>query len=300
MIKKYHKRVLTLLIFVFLLVSRCFVEIHFSNVSILEESNSETVEDKIFETEEDIEASIYNQYGSEQDFSFRYEDKTGVLSVKNVKQDTLKINYNGLGPLRHDLNGDNIINDLDNVGPKGEGICQPTAVAMALRYMVYRKNVTYVPRLSSDSLDINNVFYEVAEAYISNGWTGGGAERSLCRKSLNTFFEKNNLNYEADYSTVNLLYFIESSHAKSVPAIGHIVGSDGAHAVTICGFFTIKIFYTQQWTHSNMVIIQRYAVINTGWKDSNLPDSGGSTLEEYYINYSYIDIEDLFAVTYIR
>lgn len=294
--KIYLKKYLLIFNF-FTLIFLAFL-IKINNIQNLDFEDSNHTSDKIFDTEENIEQYLINLYGDKENFSFSYEDKTGVLSIRNVRQRSLKEKYNSLGNKRYDLNKDNVIDDNDNFSAEA-GVCQPTAAAMVLRYLALCNTISYEPKLNSDLKDINNVFYEILYDYINNGWDGDGALRSLCKKSLNSFFDRNNINFKAYYSSVNLLYFIESSHAKSIPAIGHIESKNGGHAVAIGGFFTIKVKYSGNWLEGNVLKIYRYAVITTGWTDSTLPDVGAGSLEDYYSNYSYIDVEDLAGITYI-
>lgn len=166
-----------------------------------------------------------------------------MLATQNVEQSTLKNNYNSLGNLRIDLNNDGIINDYDNLDPSNAGICQPTAVAMALRYMVLNNTFSYSNHINNDQLDINNVFYEVVEKYIGQGWTGGSASRPLCSSSLNAIFDANNYDYNASYQSSNLLSYILTIQNSQLPSIGHISYGTTGHAVTIVGYETFHITY---------------------------------------------------------
>lgn len=282
----------------FLLILICVFNFRFTDymTEILDQSDTSTIHTKIMDTRNQVERRVIEEYGSYDDFSFKYEDLTGSLAVVNVSQFNLKNNYNNLEKKMHDLNSDNVINNLDKIG--SNGICQPTAVSMSIRYMVITGSVSYNPRLSSDPLDINNVFYEVVDSYIANGWRGGAAERKLCKNAFNTFFQKNNINLSASYHTTNLLFFVESSNYKRCPAIGHISDANEGHAVTICGYYTIRVKYSTK-LYNNIEKCLRFAIINDGWDESYMPDTGGMTQETYDKNYSYINIDDLDAITYI-
>lgn len=223
------------------------------------------------------------------------------MTVRNVDQNTLKNYYNNLGGLKHDLNHDGTINDYDKIDRYNEGICQPTAVSMALQYMVWREEISYIPKLDSDQLNIHNIFYEVADAYIDNNWGGAGAHRSNCYKYINTFFANNNLNYQAYYNNgINNLEYIHSAFFDDHrPCIGHIKGDDGFHAVSICGYFTAVVKYTDIYNVNQKIEIN-YICINDGWEDTLMPDSGGASMEQFNSNFSFIEESSLESVTYIK
>lgn len=280
-----------------LFVFTLFTFFNLSSIDIKQNSEYEcdnaTVYEMIYNTETDINNYLYNKYGSYRNYSLSTSHYYGFLSVNNYNQSTLRDNYNALGSLRHDLNGDGVINNYDNVGMY-EGICQPTAVSMALRYMAKRNDITF-------STDINDVFYAVAGEYIDNGWTGGGAPRSLCYTSLNSFYYDNSFDYTAQYTESDILNYIDISYNNTLPAIAHISGDNGGHAVSTCGYFIKNVSYSVKvlrW-YVPVNLHFTYVAINTGWTDSGMPDSGTSNMTVYNKNYSYIDLSNIAAVTYI-
>lgn len=266
------------------------------------------VSQKIFNTMNDVDSHIYLNYGFYANFSCTTEHNYGLLAIENVNQNTLKNNYNSLGNLRHDLNNDHVIDNNDNVGIYG-GICQPTAASMAIRYMTLRGDITYTPQLNNDPLDIDNVFYEISYDYISVGWQGNGAIRTMCASALNSFFDTVNSNYVASYQTTDLLSLLSNAYEDSIPLIGHFSGDDGSHAVTISGYYAKHITYTddtlplEDYELPDYDFYEYYVAINTGWVDTiyDWQNYYGSTIPQwlYDNNYSYINLNDLEGVTYI-
>lgn len=266
------------------------------------DADQATVSEKIYNTMSDVDNYVYSIYGNKKDYSMETTHNFGVLSLINVNQTTLKDNYNSLGDLRFDLNKDGKLDIYDNLDLKNEGICQPTAVSMALKFMYVRGLFDYTARLYDDKRNINNIFYEVVDAYIQNGWGGAGASRSLCHKSMNTFFKDKGCNYSATYTTSNIMDRIDEAYENSLPAIGHIDGDDGGHAVSICGYYTKQVEYKEKvlWWWNDKIVNINFIVINTGWVNANMPEYGGSVPDgEYDRNYSYIELKDLVGVTYI-
>lgn len=261
-----------------------------------------TISDMIYNTMSDVDYYVSSIYGTKTDFSMETMHNYGALSLINVNQTTLKNNYNNLGNLRFDRNHDGKLDVLDNLDLNNEGICQPTAVSMALKFMYKRELFDYTPRINEDKKNINNIFYEVVDAYIQNGWEGSVATRALCSASINTFFRDKRCNYSATYITGNFIDSLDIAFEKGLPAIGHINGGNIGHAVSICGYFTKKVKYKEKvlwwWNDKNVDI--HFIIINTGFVDANMPeDSGGVSKEEYEKNYSYIELKDLAGVTYI-
>lgn len=186
--------------------------------------DTSTISSMIFNTMTDVDNYINQKYSSYSNYSLTTYHNYGLLSTFNVNQTTLGSNYNGLIN-KHDLNGDKIIDSNDNLN-LSEGICQPTAVTMALRYMVLRGDLSYTPKLNNNTLDEQNIFYDVVSAYIKNNWKGGGAKRETCYKSINTYFKNLNLKFNAKYYTKNILKYIDLSYENQIPAVGHIKGDD--------------------------------------------------------------------------
>ena len=202
MIKDKAKRFFIILSFLFIILSLPTITIHASsqNAILFEESSSAdfgVFKDIIYNAREDIEDELKSKYG-ENNVRISYEVLTPYLSLANVNQTTLRDYYNNLGDKKHDLDRNHVITDKDKIGLE-EGVCQPTAVSMALEYMVRREKISYTPKLNSNSLDINNIFYDVVKAYIENDWRGGAAISGKCYQALNSYFQNNNINYEASY-----------------------------------------------------------------------------------------------------
>lgn len=264
--------------------------------NILDNDDELEVNEKILNDLDDLDQFINSYFDVYDSYSYSLI-KNDPIDVLNSSQTTLKNYYNNLGNNRFDLNGDKVIDKKDNLGQNG-GICQPTAVAMLLQYMTYSNKISYYPRLNSTSTNINTVFYEVVDAYISNGWEGSGASRNLCFASLNTFFIRNNIYYSAKYSTKNLFSLISNSYKETMPLIGHITEDSSGHAVVISGYITAKIDY--EYTDHGETYYDtstwNFAVINTWWSDVKY----GNINSQYYTNYSFIDVDFLDAVTYIE
>lgn len=51
--------------------------------------------------------------------------------------------------------------------------------------------------------------------------------------------------FTATYYTTNLMYYIDNSYENRIPAIGHISAGNSGHAVTICGYYTKIVTYTE-------------------------------------------------------
>ena len=294
---------MTLLTAVLLCVSIILLPINYNHEIVDNAADEASVYEKIYNTKKDVDDYIYSLYGNKTDYSMQTTHNYGALSLINVSQATLRANYNSLGDLRFDRNKDNKIDSSDNLDLKNEGICQPTAVSMALKFMFVRGLIDYTPRLNDNKRDINNIFYEVVDAYLQNGWKGAGAERSLCPASMNKFFEHNGINFNATYTTSNLMDRIDAAYGSSLPAIGHIDGDNNeGHAVTICGYYTKQVKYKEKvlWWWNDKTVNINFIVINTGWVNANMPEyGGGASQEDYDRNYSYIELKDLAGVTYI-
>lgn len=293
---------ITLLTPVLLFVSIILLPTNINYEVVDKDADETTISQMIYNTMQDVDDYVYSIYGDKQDYSMQTMHNYGVLSLINVSQTTLKTNYNSLGDLRFDRNDDGKLDLYDNLDLYNEGICQPTAVSMALKYMYVRGLIDYTPRLNDNKRDINNIFYEVVDAYLQNGWQGAGAARSLCPVSMNTFFQCNGANFNASYTTSNLLDRINEAYESRLPAIGHITGNDSGHAVTICGYYTKQVTYKEKvlWWWNEQTVDINFIVINTGWVNANMPEYGGGASEdEYDRNYSYIELKDLAGVTYI-
>ncbi len=268
----------------------------------------------ILDTMDDVDDYIEWRYGSYPDFSYTTEHNYGLLAIQNIDQTTLKDNYNNLGNLRHDLNHDNIINNYDNVGfdfynNTDVGICQPTAVTMAIRYMISRGDITYTPQLNNDPYDQLNTFYDVAYAYIQCGWSGGSAPRLMCQLALEELFYSYSSNYASCYTETNLMYHISNAFDNYLPAIAHISDNEGhSHAMTIAGYYTKHITYlddsapVEPEDYPEVELYINYLAVNTGWVDtvywwnninSEIP------LSLYEANYSFVDVNYLDGVTCI-
>lgn len=291
-----------LLTSVLLCVSIILLPTNYNYEVVDKDADESTVSQMIFDTMQDVDNYLYSVYGNKENYSLHTMHNYGALSLINVSQTTLKTNYNSLGELRFDRNDDGKLDLYDNLDLNNEGICQPTAVAMALKYMYVRGLIDYTPRLNDNKRDINNVFYEVVDAYLQNGWQGAGAHRSLCSASMNTFFQCNGANFNATYTTSDLMDRIDEAYESRIPAIGHITGDDGGHAVTICGYYTKQVRYKENvfWWSIDQTIDINFIIINTGWVNANMPEyGGGASQEDYDRNYSYIALSDLAGVTYI-
>lgn len=254
-----------------------------------------TIQEMIFDTMTDVDTYLNNLYSSKTNYTLTTSHNYGVLSKLNINQTRLGAKYNNLTN-KHDLNGDGKINSDDNLN-LADGICQPVAVTMSLRYMVLRDKYSYTPTINTNALDEINIFYDVVESYISNGWKGGGAARSLCYQSINDYFNTLNVKFSASYYTSDLMTYIDASYEKQIPAIGHISGDDGGHAVSICGYYVKTVTYTKQvlWWTETETKIYNFIVINDGWTttDTTYPEGW------YEDTYSFIDVSNLTGVTYI-
>jgi hypothetical protein len=167
---------------------------------------------------------------------------------------------------------------------------------MAIKYMVERNNISYTPRLSNNSSNINDVMYEIVDAYISNGWGGNGAQAYMAADSLNTFFTSINSSYQATKITNNYLSTIRSSFNNGLPCIGHISLSSSNHAVSICGYYTMTVHYT--FNLHEYANDYYYLIFNDGWTTSGYVD-GPNSQAVFDANFSYISTLYLYALTYI-
>lgn len=278
------------------------------NFKVENNEYDENVYGYFHDTMQDVDNYIYSNYGNNINFRLSTYHNYGLLSTINYSQTTLNRNYNNLGNLRFDINGDRVIDYNDNIGAdfgKG-GTCQPVAVSIAFKYMVMRGNMNYYPRLYPDKRDINNIFYEVIDAYIFNGWNGGTSLIFNCYKYINTFFQLNNIQYNATFTTFNILDRIEESYNTQIPAIGHIQTLTSGHAVAICGYVVKRIEYdidiSDGFGFSFMHISEdlTFVAVNTGWTDSGMPEYGSASMKQYNDNYSYIDLKNINAITYIK
>ena len=275
-------------------------------VNILEFDSDEdkTVSDLIYQDLDILENVIYEKYSDKYNVVISTEHSYGALLLWNTNQTDLKKWYNALGDKR--INRDLLptINDLDNIGLNG-GICQPTAVSMVLRYMIIKDYISYTPTITTETDDVYNVFYEVVKAYINEGWGGSGADRADCPEYINKFFSNNNIyDYQADYLGALLsglyLTYIDNAYNDYLPVIGHLYVNDSGHAVTICGYITKCITYTNSIdiTAEKTIIKEHYAIINDGWYTVE-PQTGSFPLSLYYENYSYVNINDFVGLTVI-
>lgn len=268
-----------------------------------EYNDGTTISEMIYNNMSEVDNYINSLYGNKDSFLITTLHNYGVLSITNVDQSRLKAEYNALGNSKLDLNSDHKIDDYDKLDRSGKGICQPTAVTMALKYMYVRSLFDYTPRVNNDKNDVKNIFYEVVDAYIQNKWKGSDAERKMCSASLNTFFKNHNSAYKATYTTSGLLNKIDGSYDLGLPSIAHISSSSLGHAVTICGYYIKRVTYLEDpnKTNSKKTIDMNFIVINTGWEDANIEENGGVfSNEEYEKNYSYIELKNIDAITYIR
>lgn len=295
--RKCSKEIIKCSSFLFLIVCILSFNIN-SSKNILD--RDVTIEEKIFDTMNDVDNYLNNKYLTYNNYKLTTSHNYGVLAVKNINQTTLGNKYNNLD-FKNDLNNDMIIDSKDNLD-LNNGICQPVAVTMALRYMVYRNVYSYNMKVNSNTLDEINIFYDIVNSYIKNDWSGGGASRDKCYKSINIYFDNLNVDYKAEYFTNNLMTYVDLSYNNKIPAIAHISGSNGGHAVTICGYYTKTITYQKQvlWWTSNESITYNFLSITTGWYDSVEKISIQTSSTWYENNYSYIDVNDLDGITYIK
>lgn len=303
MYKKFFLFVFVLLsIFIFNVNVNDDKGVLFSSLEYTDESK--TISDLIYQNMNLLNDSIYEKYSDKYNIIISDEHNYGALSLWNINQNDLKSWYNALGDKRINRDFFPIINDLDNIGLNG-GICQPTAVSMALRYMVKKGFISYTPTVTTDQYDIYNVFYEVVKAYIDGDWGGSGAERTDCPNYINNFFQNNNIeNYVANYIGLILsssfLSLIEESYNNYLPVIGHLSLNDSGHAVTICGYITKCISFTNidNDTSERVDVREHYAIVNDGWY-SVQPQTGSFASSLYYENYSYVNIADFVGLTVI-
>ncbi len=250
----------------------------------------------IFDTYSELVQSMNEAYDYLNNYYLTCDSTYAMLSIINFDQTDLRDSYNLLGDMRFDLNNDGIINDNDNLGQTG-GICQPTACATALKYMIDRNLLSYTPRISNDYTNINDIFYEVVDRYISNGWGGNGSLTSLAVSSLNDFFTDINSSYTATLTTSNYLSNIRTAFSNRLPCIGHLsLNSTDNHAVTICGYYIMTVHYTY-WSN-DITLDFPYLIINDGWNTSGY-STGSNTQEVFDANFSYISLNYLYSLTYI-
>lgn len=286
---------------IIILVDVILISVIFSSMQLFNNKNildNSTIAEELFDKEEDIDNYLIGIYSNNTNFELITEQTYGNLSTLNVSQSALKEKYNDLTFMYYDLNGDGIINENDKIGDYG--ICQPTAVSIALRYMVSREMYTYFPKIENDRTDVFNIFYDVLGAYIDCGWNGGGAPQNTCYDKINTYFENiHNTDFIADFYTNDYLNRILETYDKQIPAIGHISGSDGGHAVVIAGVITKVVKYTRNvlWWEETEVKTFNYAVVNDGWY--TVEESLYYPMDVYYKNYSYLDVSDLDGITII-
>lgn len=277
-------------------------------------SNDQTVRSMMFDSMEDVDLYVKSQYETKKDFKFITTHNLGVLSTRNVDSWWLTFTYNNKLDWssvnnKFDLNHDNVINSQDDLG-KNTSICSPTAAAILMRYLVLREKISYSPRIKYDlngaftdnQTDVFNVFYELVDSYIINGWQGSEASESVELNAMNHFLKRNNSGLKMNLTNKNMLDYIDSNFNRGLPCIGHIVkkNSNIGHTFTIAGYYTKEVTYTEK----NFLITQtkkvklHFLVINDGWSDSTMGDSGGSTQEEYNNNYSYILLDNVYSITY--
>ncbi|MBR6072104.1 MAG: hypothetical protein IKP77_04645 [Acholeplasmatales bacterium] len=273
-----------------------------------DEDGDYTWVDLEFNTMDDVDDYIEWRFGSYPNFYYTTEHNYALLATQNIHQSTLRDDYNRLGNLMHDLNHDNIINDYDKIGLTS-GICQPTAVTMAIRYMVSTGDIVYSPQLNNNIYDSMNVFYDVTNAYIQCGWTGGSAPREYCCYYLNTLFDNYNVNYYASYTTTNFVSVLSTAYNNCLPAIAHITSSNGVgHAMTIAGYYIKHIYYiddsapVEEEDYPEVDLDLCFVGVNNGMIDT-LDDwanvNGVLPPSLYENNYSFFNVELLSGVTYI-
>lgn len=277
-------------------------------------AEDQKIREKIFETKDKVDEYIKKQYGSKTNFAFTTTHNVGVLSTRNADSWWLTYKYNNMLEWssvnnKLDLNRDGVINSKDDLG-KENSICSPTAAAIIMRYLVLVGKINYTPRIKYDlngsltdsPTDVFNVFYELVDSYISCGWQGSATTSQVELDSMNHFLKKNNSSLTMNFSNKNMIDKIKSNFDRGLPCVGHIVSenSDVGHTFTIAGYYTKEITYTEKVfliTQSKKVNLH-FLVINTGWTDSTMGDSGGSTQEEYDENYSYVLLDDVYNITY--
>ncbi len=256
---------------------------------------------KIYNTSSDSDTEIIERYSMYSNVSISTEQYL-LLSCVNYSQQDIAQYYDNLGNKRLDLNNDGLINNNDNLDLVN-GFCQPTAVAIALRYAYMWTDFDYDEDLDLNKNDINNVFYEVAQAYKYNGWTGGGFNRVNCKNCLNTIFSNNNNDYCAKYATSQSTIYnqIVASYNQNFPIIAHITSTNGAcgHAVAVCGYRIINVnYYSGGTKHTEKI---KYAIVNDTWYSSGMSDGpGGISSSVFALNYSFIEMTDIDAVTYVE
>lgn len=271
----------------------------------------------IYDTMEDVDQYIIDQYGQKQDFKLITTHNYGVLSTRNVSYSYFQFKYNNQLDMtsvnnKFDLNGDKKITYEDNIGSKKIGFCSPVAAAIAIRYLVYCGKISYTPRIkyalygefTDDPNEVFNVFYELVDSYITFGWNGNEATSKVTTDSINHFLHKNNNKFNLIYTEKNLLNHIDTSYNNGFPCLAYIIFKNDpiGHIATIAGYYTKEITYTEKLlfiTNTKKVKLN-FVVINTGWNTPNMGDSGGSTQEEYNDNYSYILLSNIQAINYFE
>lgn len=298
MIKIISKKVLLILyvfFFLFVVINSCFVQIS----GKYDNADNAYIHDMIFDSMSDVDNHLNGMYSKKTNYHLSTDHNYAVLATDNINQLTLGDKYNEL-PIIHDLNKDGVIDSNDKLRTD-QGICQPIAVTMALRYMKLKKMFSYVPKVNSNELDEINILYDVVSAYISNGWQGGGATREMCYKSINKFFENIGSDYRANYYNKDMILYLDAGYENYIPLIGHITGDDGGHAVTIAGYVKKTVTYEDRflWRMNNYNLKFYYAIINTGWYDSPKLETMFIPDGWYENNYSYIDMKNMAGITYI-
>ena len=295
------KKILYLLLFFYSFFIVMNVNIHDSDFCFrIENSNQDNLplNDIIMNTMDDVNNYFYGLYDV---ISIETDHNYALLNIYNIDQDDLKYEYNNLNDLRYDLNNDGYISDADNLGHNDQGICQPVAATMALKYMVQTHKYEYTPFINSNPLDKINIFYDLVGTYIDLGWTGGGALRESCEDYLNAYFDKVDADYDARYLYGNILGYIEDSYNNSLPCIGHISSDNGGHAVTICGYYKKTIEYNKKILFFNQkaTAIHYIVAINSGWETVEEFSGIEVPMSWYNANYSYIDLNNLIGITCI-
>ena len=271
----------------------------------------------IYDTKDEVDEYIKNTYGNKTDFKFTTSHNYGVLSTRNVSGTTLKFKYNNQLDMtsvnnKFDLNGDKIITSADNLDREDKGICSPVAAAIAIRYLVYYGKLSYTPRIKNalygeftdDPNDVFNVFYELVDSYISCEWKGSGTNQTQTTNAINHFLKRNNSNFNLIYTEKNIINQIDLCYQKGLPCLGYILFDKAqiGHIATIAGYYTKEITYTEKvlfMTQSKKVTLH-FVVINTGWTNSTMGDSGGATQKQYDDNYSYVLSSDLIGINYFE
>lgn len=262
----------------------------------LEFSDSSTISEMLINTYDEIDLKIKNEYKVTSNIETLH--RYGALGVYNIDQEYLKNWYNNLGDERFDLNYDSKLDENDNLGNEG-GICQPTAVTMVLTYLARRGDLIYDETFFSDLGDCRNVFYCVVEAYSYLNWCGSGASTSDCYKAFNQFFINHNNPYLSKYTTSNMIDHINTSYENKIPSVAHISGSNGGHAVSVCGYYIKKFQYQKQvlwWTEQKEETLY-YLIVNDGWKNVIIKNN---ITNNYTENYSFINLNDIKGITYIE